>query len=115
MTNVRAEQRRHFLNKPRRSKMTARTTFETAVAAAGPTQLASVATAVSAALSTITASKNDVGYLEGFPTGHATFAAAVKAAGLAKIAAFNAAEVAKQSARDSARETLRGSGDLGAT
>ena len=46
---------------------------------------------------------------------YSNFAAAVKSANSAKIASIDSAEKAKQASVAAARETLRGTGDLGPT
>lgn len=73
----------------------------------GKTAQAALATALSVAQTTVTAATSDAGYIPGFPTGNATYLAAVKNAGIALAASRLAAEQAKQSAIAVAKDTLR--------
>lgn len=94
--------------------MTARATYTTSVAAAVTTQVATIAAAQIAFQEAVNASGCNVGYTT--QTGnYANFAAAVKAANVARLASINAAETARQMSVSSAKSTLRATGDLAAT
>ena len=86
-------------------------TYRTTVAAAEQTKTNSIAAAVAAYESTITAAKNDIGYREGFPTGYATFAATVAAANRTKLQALADAERVKQQTVAVAADLIRGQGE----
>jgi hypothetical protein len=80
---------------------TAAKTFATTVAAAETTRQG-----------TVEAAWHQVGYLPGFPTGNATFVAAVAAANATKVASLVAAEVARQGTVAAAVDLIRSQGEL---
>jgi hypothetical protein len=92
--------------------MTARSTYQAAVASACQAQQVTLAAAETVRQETINVSGCNVGY-NTINGNYANFAAAVKAANLAKFASIVAAEQAKQAALMVARDALRASGDLG--
>jgi hypothetical protein len=92
--------------------MTARTTYAASVTAASAAQIAAVIATEMPFQETINAAGCNVGY--SLQSGnYGNLAAAVKTANLAKLAALNAAEIAKQAAIAVARDTLRTTGDVG--
>jgi hypothetical protein len=94
--------------------MTARDTYNSSVSSAEKSKLNTIAAAETAKQATISLSSDMVGYT--LQSGnYANFAAAVKNANAAKLAALLAAEQTRQGAADAAREVLRGTGDLGPT
>jgi hypothetical protein len=92
----------------------ARETFNASVKTAGQTALATVITAETTKQETINASGVNVGYTTAFGN-YGNLAAAVKAANAAKLASIFNAEVVRQASVAAARETLRSTGDVGAT
>lgn len=93
--------------------MTSRDTYNSSVKSAGSVKTSSVNSAETAAQTTIDASLSVVGYT--LQNGnYANLAASIKASIAAKQASLLAAEQAKQASIAAARDTLRGTGDLGA-
>lgn len=93
--------------------MTARSTYEAAITATGPTKTAALTANQTAAQETINAAGVNVGY--NLQTGNfANLAAAVKTATQAKLAADFAVQQAQQATMAAARDALRATGDLGA-
>jgi hypothetical protein len=92
--------------------MTARDTYQASVQSAVTKQIASINSAHTVFQETVNASGVNVGYT--LQSGnYGNFAAAVKNANTARIAALQAAEHAKQVAINAARDTLKNSGDNG--
>jgi multidrug efflux pump subunit AcrA (membrane-fusion protein) len=87
-------------------------TMRSSINSAGQTAQAALATAESAKQATIDAAVSVVGYIPGFPTGNATYVAAVKAAALALQSSRAATEVAKQGAIEKAKDLLRSQGEI---
>jgi hypothetical protein len=92
--------------------LTARSTFESTVAASNPVLVASNQSAANAAQETI----NSVGVNAGNPTGRGVSAAAdltIRQANAAYIAAKAASAMAQQATIQVARDTLAATGDVG--
>ncbi len=82
------------------------------IAAATVTKAASKLTAVVVAAATVDAAKSVVGYVQGSPTGNATFVAAVKAAAAQQTADIQQAEMTRQAAESIAKDLLRSQGEI---
>jgi Spy/CpxP family protein refolding chaperone len=91
--------------------MSNRDTYNASVAAATLTKAAAVASADAASHSTIDAAGVNAGLV--LQNGNAAYVTATQAAAKAKLDAIYKAEQARQASFDAARETLRGTGDLG--
>lgn len=93
--------------------MTSRDTYNSSIKTAVATNTSSVHSAEAAKQTTIDASLSVVGYT--LQSGnYANLAASIKSAIAANQASLLAAEKAKQASIAAARDTLRGTGDLGA-
>ena len=84
----------------------------TSINSAHATAASTKAAAVSTAIATVNQSGVDVAYKQGFPTGNATYVAAVATANAAKLASIAAAEVAKQGAIAVAKDLLRSQNEI---
>lgn len=87
-------------------------TMRRTVAAAAVTKVAAKATAVGATAMTVEVTKSSVGYVQGSPTGNATFVAAVAAAGKQQTADIQFAEMTKQATEWLAKDLLRSQGEI---
>jgi len=87
-------------------------TMRTAIKSADKTKVDAVVVAANSFQSTIAASGIQAGYRNGFPTGFATFDAAVKSANTQKLADLFAAESARQAAIFIAKDLLRSQGEI---
>jgi hypothetical protein len=88
------------------------TTFQNSITAAGVAALATKATNLTREQGIITASGSAVGFLPGWPTGYATYAAAVAASIAQKLIDDTAVEQVKQSAISNAKDLLRSQGEI---
>jgi hypothetical protein len=87
-------------------------TFRTTIVTAQATKTAAIIAAEQKRQSTVDAALSVVGYRPGFPTGNATYIAAVAAANLQKRLDLDAAETARQGAVYGARDTLRSQNEI---
>jgi hypothetical protein len=92
--------------------MSNRDTYNSSIATAETTKTNTLATAVTTFQETVNAKGCNVGYITSGGN-YTNFATAVANANAALIASRDAAERAKQASFHAARETLRGTGDLG--
>jgi hypothetical protein len=86
--------------------------MRTSIAAAGATAVATKGAAITTLVTTINAARCDVGYLHGFPTGNATYVAAVQSAAKALADTRAAAEMAKLASITVAKDLLRSQGEI---
>ena len=87
-------------------------TMRSTIASATKTHQAALATAEAAKQQTIDAAASVVAYIPGFPTGNATYLAAVKSASAQLAIDRAAAEAAKQGAIEKAKDLLRSQGEI---